>query len=180
MSGDIPPPNTPHAGLMLGGWWPASSASQWEADARALRVIGARLNSEVEGAQPAILRLVTDDDQSGPTIDALTGLVQRRTATAIARVKAYGTAALAADAVSAATYTAKLSMDESVRWGEKTIEAAEADLKPQIAAAQAAGQGAVAAAKTAELDARTLAAISKAQDELKQICLRATGDELGN
>jgi hypothetical protein len=175
MSGDIPAPDTPHAGLMLGGMWPASSASEWEAASRELRVIGARLNSEVEGAQPAILRLVTNDDQSGPTIDALTRLVQRRTATAIARVKAYGLGGMAADAVSAATYTAKLSMDESVRWGEKTIEAAQAELKPQIAAAQAAGQGAVAAAKTAELDERTIAAISKAQDEVWTAAIAGAG-----
>ena len=92
--GDIPKPSSPHAGIILGDFWPGSSESAWESFAAALQAEGMRLFNEAEGPQKEIYVLVAND-QAGPFIDAAIGVIQRRIATLENRWKAYQKASTA-------------------------------------------------------------------------------------
>jgi hypothetical protein len=126
---------------------------------------GVRLFRESEGPQKDVYRLVATD-QEGMFIDAAVRLIQRRAATLNNRCDAYKHAATTAGRIASEIWAAKLKMAESVGAAEATITAARTELEPQIQAAQGTGNGLLAMALTAELEARINTAIQQGQDEV--------------
>lgn len=170
----IPKPTSKHAAQILGSFWPEASETDWEAYGGQLVDEARRLFQELT-SQDQILHLVTSNDQSGFCIDAAVKLIFTRSETLTDRIKALQFAGEQANGVASDIWTAKLRMAESVANAEAEITAAEEELKPQIAAAAAAGKQAIAVALRNQLEARVTGSLNKAQLEVVEHASTAAG-----
>jgi len=160
--------------VILGTLWPLQSESAWGAFAALLKAEALRLFGE-DDEQQGILRQVAAD-QYGAFIETAIRLVTISSNTLAARYKTYADTSGTADAVGRRIWATKLRMAESVENAERTITAAEDELNPKIAAAEAAGQAAAAAAFKGELDGRRAAAITLAQGEVVTAAAEGSAD----